>query len=64
MSVHEDPGSRKFRSFCKSIDTIQLKKMGGDSPDCSQADNLKTFHSEMLSPSMDTGMKKRRQLPR
>jgi hypothetical protein len=64
MSVHEDSGFSKFRPFRKSINTIQLKKMRGCSPDCSQPDNLNTIHSEMLSPRMDTGMKKSRQLPR
>jgi hypothetical protein len=64
MSVHKDSGSCKFRSFRESIDTIQLKKMRGSPPDCSQSDNLNTIHSEMLSPSVDTGMKKSRQLPR
>jgi len=64
MSVHEDSGSCKFRTFCNSIDAIQLKKMRSSSPDCSHPENLDTIHSEMLSPSVDTGMKKRRQLPR
>jgi hypothetical protein len=60
MSVHEDSGFCQFRTFRKSIDTIQLKKMRSSSPDCSQPDNLNTIHSEMLSPSVDTGMKKSR----
>ena len=64
MSVHEDSGSCKFRTFCNSIDAIQLKKMRSSSPDCSHPENLNTIHSEMLSPSVDTGMKKSRQLPR
>gem|GEM_PF-3870084 len=64
MSVHEDSGSCKFRTFCNSIDAIQLQKMRSSSPDCSHPENLDTIHSEMLSPCVDTGMKKRRQLPR
>jgi hypothetical protein len=64
MSVHEDSGSCKFRTFCNSIDAIQLKKMRSSSPDRSHPENLNTIHSEMLSPSVDTGMKKSRQLPR
>jgi hypothetical protein len=41
-----------------------LKKMSNSSPDCSHPENLNTIHSEMLSPSVDTEMKKSRQLPR
>ena len=64
MSVHEDSGSCKLRTFRKSIDTIQLKKMRSCPPNCSQPDDLNAIHSEMLSPIVDTGMKKSRQLPR
>jgi hypothetical protein len=61
MCVHQDPHSREFRSFRKPIDAVQLKKMSGCSPNCGEADNLNPFHTEVLSPSMDTRMVKRRQ---
>jgi hypothetical protein len=63
VSIHDDPGSRKFGAFRKSIDAIQLKKLNGGPSDRGEADNLHPIDSEVLSPCMDPRMKKRRQLP-
>lgn len=57
MSVHDDPGSRKFGAFRKSIDAIELKKLGGGPSNGGEADNLHSIHSEVLSPCMDPRMK-------
>jgi hypothetical protein len=61
VSVHDDPGSREFGTFRKSIDVIQLKKLRGGPSNGGEADNVHPIHSEVLSPCMDPRMKKRRQ---
>jgi hypothetical protein len=55
VSIHDDPGSRKFGTFRKSIDAIQLKKLNGGPSDRGEADNLHPIDSEVLSPCMIRG---------
>ena len=55
MSVHDDPGSREFGTFRKSIDVIQLKKLRGGPSNGGEADNVHPIHSEVLSPCMIRG---------